>query len=161
MRPAPLLLAARCAGFTMLELVIVILIAGILSFAAVGRLNDTGEVNAHGFAEQIASTVRFAQEAAVSQRRPMYVNVNTGSGTVSVCLDASVACVQPLAAPGGGNLGVQAPGGVALTTNTAQFSFDGLGQPSVGAQVQIQVTAPDSQQFLVTVEPGSGYVRRS
>jgi len=145
----------------MLELVIVILIAGILSFMAIGRLNDTGEVNAHGFAEQIASTVRFAQEAAVSQRRLMYVNVNAGSGTVSVCLDSSAACAQPLAAPGGGNLGVQAPGGVGLTTTTAQFSFDGLGQPSVATQIQIQVTAPDSQQFLVTVEAGSGYVRRS
>jgi hypothetical protein len=31
----------------------------------------------------------------------------------------------------------------------------------VGGQVQIQVTAPDSQQFLVTIEAGSGYVRRS
>lgn len=161
MHPTRFLLAARCAGFTMLELVTVILIAGILSFMAVGRLNDTGEVNAHGFAEQIASTVRFAQEAAVSQRRLMYVNVNAGSGTINVCLDSSAACAQPLAAPGGGNLGVRAPGGVVLTTNTAQFSFDGLGQPSVGAQVQIQVIAPDSQQFLVTVEPGSGYVRRS
>ena len=145
----------------MVELVIVILIAGILSYMAVGRLNDTGEVNAHGFAEQVASTVRFAQEAAVAQRRLMYVNVNTGSGVVNVCLDSAAACAQPLAAPGGGSLSVQAPGGVALTTNTAQFSFDGLGQPSVGAQVQIQVTAPDSQQFLVTIEPGSGYVRRS
>lgn len=145
----------------MVELVIVILIAGILSYMAVGRLNDTGEVNAHGFAEQVASTVRFAQEAAVAQRRLMYVNVNAGSGMVNVCLDSAAACAQPLAAPGGGSLSVQAPGGVALSTNTAQFSFDGLGQPSVGAQVQIQVTAPDSQQFLVTIEPGSGYVRRS
>jgi MSHA pilin protein MshC len=143
------------------ELVVVIMIAGILSYMAAGRLNDTGEVNAHGCAEQIASTLRFAQEAAVAQRRLMYVNVNAGSGAVNVCLDSSVACAQPLSAPGGGNLGVQAPGGVVMTTNTAQFWFDGLGAPSVAAQVQIQVNAPDGQQFLVTVEPGSGYVRRS
>ena len=145
----------------MVELVIVIMIAGILSFMAIGRLNDTGEVNAHGFAEQIASTVRFAQEAAVAQRRLMYVNVNAGSGLVDVCLDSSNACAQPLAAPGGGNVAAQAPGGVVLTTNTAQFSFDGLGQPSVAAQVQIQLTAPDGHQFFVTDEPISGYVRRS
>jgi Tfp pilus assembly protein FimT len=145
----------------MLELVIVIMIAGILSYMAVGRLNDTGEVNAHGFAEQVASALRFAQEAAVAQRRLMYVNVNAGTGRVNVCLDAASACARPLAAPGGGNLIVQAPGGVALTSNTAQFSFDGLGAPSAAAQVQIQLTAPDGHQFLVTVEPGSGYVRRS
>jgi MSHA pilin protein MshC len=152
---------AACFGFTMLELVIVILIAGILSFMAIGRLNDTGEVNAHGFAEQVASTLRFAQEAAVAQRRLLYVNVNSASGLVTACLDSSNACAQPLAAPGGGNLSVVAPGGVVMSTNTTQFSFDGMGQPSTAAQVRIQVTAPDGQQFLVTVEAGSGYVRRS
>jgi Tfp pilus assembly protein FimT len=151
----------------MLELVIVLMIAGILSFMAIGRLNDTGEVNAHGFAEQVASTLRFAQEAAVAQRRLMYVNVNAGSGLVDVCLDSSNACAQPLSAPGGCNvaggcaLSVQAPGGVVLTTNTGQFSFDGLGQPSVAVQVQIQLTAPDGHAFFVTVEPISGYVRRT
>jgi Tfp pilus assembly protein FimT len=145
----------------MVELVIVMMIAGILSFMAIGRLNDTGEVNAHGSAEQIASTLRFAQEAAVAQRRLMYVNVSAASGLVDVCLDSSNACAQPLGAPSGGNVTVQAPGGVVLTTNTAQFSFDGLGQPSVATQVQIHLTASDGQQFLVTVEPISGYVRRS
>jgi MSHA pilin protein MshC len=149
------------AGFTMLELVIVILIAGILSFMAIGRLNDTGEVNAHGFAEQVASTLRFAQEAAVAQRRLLYVNVNAAVGLVNACLDSSSACAQPLAAPGGGSLSVQAPGGVVLSTNAAQFSFDGLGQPSSSSQVRIQVAAPDGQLFTVTVEPVSGYVRRS
>jgi prepilin-type N-terminal cleavage/methylation domain-containing protein len=161
MSPIRSTLAAPCAGFTMLELVIVLMIAGILSFMAIGRLNDTGEVNAHGFAEQVASTLRFAQEAAVAQRRLIYVNVNAATGLVDVCLDSSSACSQPLAAPGGGNLAVQAPGGVVLTTNTGQFSFDGLGQPSVAVQVRMQLTAPDGHQFFVTVEPISGYVRRT
>ena len=145
----------------MLELIIVILITSILSFMAIGRLNDTGEVNAHGFAEQIASTLRFAQEAAVSQRRLLYVNVNASTGLVNACLDSSNACAQPLAAPGGGSLSVQAPGGVVLSTNAAQFSFDGLGQPSTSTQIQINATASNGQQFTVTVEPTSGYVRRS
>jgi Tfp pilus assembly protein FimT len=145
----------------MLELVIVMLIAGILSFMAIGRLNDTGEVNAHGFAEQVASTLRLVQEAAVAQRRLLYVNVNAGTGLVNACLDSSSSCTQPLAAPGGGSVSVQAPGGVVLGTNAAQFSFDGMGQPSSSTQIQIQVTASDGQQFTVTVEPTSGYVRRS
>jgi len=139
----------------------VILIAGILSFMAAGRLNDTGELNAHGFAEQVASTLRYAQEAAIAQRRLLYVNVNAGTGLVNACLDSSNACAQPLSAPGGGNLSVQAPGAVLLSTNAAQFTFDGLGRPSTGSQIQIHVTASDGQQFSVTVEPDSGYVRRS
>jgi MSHA pilin protein MshC len=162
MVPIRCLRPRSCAGFTTLELVIVLLITAILSFIAIGRLNDVGEVNAHGFAEQIASTLRFAQEAAVAQRRLMYVNVNTSSGLVNACLDSATPCAQPLAAPGGGgNLGTQAPTGVALTTNAAQFTFNGLGQPSTSSAVQIQVTASDGQQFTVTVQPDSGYVQRS
>jgi MSHA pilin protein MshC len=160
---------ALCAGFTMLELVIVILIAGIVSFMAIGRLNNTGEVNAHGFAEQIASSLRFAQEAAVAQRRWMYVNVNAGTGAVNACLDSASPCATPLAAPGQGGaaLSVQAPSGVVVTTTVAQFAFDAVGQPvnasgqPLTSQIQINSTASDGQQFQVTVEAGSGYVRRS
>jgi len=152
---------ANCAGFTLLELVIVIVISGILSFMAIGRLNDTGEVNAHGFAEQVASTLRFAQQAAVSQRRLIYINASASNGSVTACLDSALACAQPLSAPGGSNLAVQAPASVTLTSTAAQFSFDGLGRPSVASQIQIVVTAADGQRFNVTVEPDSGYVRRS
>jgi prepilin-type N-terminal cleavage/methylation domain-containing protein len=153
--------ARRCAGFTMLELVIVLVIAGILSYSAMGRLNNTGEVNAHGYAEQVASLARFVQQAAVAQRRTLYVNVNAASGLVTVCLDAAVACAQPMPAPGGGNLSAQAPSGVGLATTLAQFSFDALGRPSAAAQVQITVSAASGQAFSVTIEPDSGYVRRS
>jgi MSHA pilin protein MshC len=152
---------SRCSGFTVLELIIVIVIAGILSYTALGRLNDVGEVNAHGFAEQVASTLRFAQQAAVAQRRLMYVNVTVASGLVNACLDSSNACAQPLAAPIGGTVSVQAPSGVVLTTNAAQFYFDALGKPSTASQVAIHMTASDGQTFNVTVEPDSGYVRRS
>jgi Tfp pilus assembly protein FimT len=145
----------------MLELIIVLVIAGILSFTAIGRLNDTGEVNAHGYAEQVAGLVRFAQQASVSQRRALYVNVNAAAGLVNVCQDAAAACTQPLSQPGGGNLTAQAPSGVALTATLAQFSFDALGRPSAAAQIQIQVTAPSGQAFHVTIEPDSGYVRRT
>jgi len=150
-----------CAGFTTLELIIVIVITGILSFMAVGRLNDMGEVNADGIAEQVASSMRFVQEAAVAQRRLLYVNINAATGLVNACLDSSTSCAQPLSAPGGSSLTVQAPTGVVLTTNVAQFSFDGMGRPSTGTQIQIQVTASDGQVFTVTIEPDSGYVRRS
>ena len=151
----------------MLELVIVIVIAGILSYTAIGRLNNTGEVNAQGFADQVASALRFAQEAAVAQRRSMYVNVTASSGSVFACLDSANPCATPLTAPGGCSvaagcaLSLQAPSGVALTTTATQFSFDAMGQCSASSQVQIQATASDGQQFTVTVEAGSGYVRRS
>lgn len=145
----------------MLELVIVLVIAGILSYTAMGRLNNTGEVNAHGFAEQVASLMRFTQQASIAQRRTLYVNVNASSGLVNACLDSAAACAQPLSGPGGASLAAQAPSGVALTTTLAQFTFDALGRPSAAAQVQVTISSSSGQTFSVTVEPDSGYVRRS
>jgi hypothetical protein len=99
----------------------------------------------------------------------MYVTVNAGSGRVNAGLDSANPCAAPLAAPGQGGaaLSVQAPSGVVLTTSITQFAFDGLGQPvnasgqPLAGQIQIRSTASDGQQFQVTVEAGSGYVRRS
>jgi MSHA pilin protein MshC len=163
LRGADLLRAfgAKQVGFTLIELVMVILLLGILSFFAVARLADRSESDAHGFAEQLASTLRFAQKAAVAQRRAIYVNVDAANGRVWVCLDAANTCTQPLAAPAGGTLEAQAPRGVTLTTTGGtQLTFDAMGRPSSTAAIDFGVDAA-SIGFTVRIEPESGYVRRT
>jgi MSHA pilin protein MshC len=148
-------------GFTLVELIMVIVLLGILSFFAVARLADRSESDAHGFAEQLASTLRMAQKAAVAQRRPMYVNVDTSNARLWVCLDSAIACTQPLTAPVGGALEVQAPRGVTLTTTGGtQLTFDAMGRPSSAAAIDFGVDAA-SIGFTVRIEPESGYVRRT
>lgn len=146
-------------GFTLVELIIVVLLIGILSFSAVGRLSDRGEADTRGFAEQVASTLRFAQKAAVAQRRLVYVNF--ADGRVRACLDAGPACAQPLAAPWGGALEVAAPARVTLVAGAAQFSYDGLGRPSIDTSLAIQALSPGGTAFALVVERDSGYVRRA
>ncbi len=152
--------ACASAGFTMIELVAVMVLVSVLSFVAVARLGNVGEVNAMGFAEQLASSMRFAQKAAIAQRRLVYVDVDTTARRLRACLDSAVPCASPLAAPAGGNLDVTAPAGTALASNVTQFSFDGLGRPSATSQVQLVLTAGDGQSFQVLVEVDSGYVHR-
>jgi MSHA pilin protein MshC len=147
-------------GFTLVELIIVVMLLGILSFTALVRMASRDEADARGFAEQVASTVRFAQKAAVAQRRLMYVNIDAAARRVRVCLDAATTCAQPVAAPAGGELDVAGPANVALTTGATQFTFDALGRPSIASALTIQ-TAAGSQQFMITIEPETGYVRRS
>jgi MSHA pilin protein MshC len=138
----------------------VIALAGILSFVAATRLSDRAAADARGFAEQVASTVRFAQKAAVAQRRSVYVNIDVGARRVYACLDAATPCVQPLAAPQGGNLDVTGPSTITFSGSTAQFAFDAFGRPSFGTALTLTATS-GAQQFAVTVEPETGYVRRS
>jgi MSHA pilin protein MshC len=146
-------------GFTLIELIMVITVLGILSFVAAARMVDRADIDAHGYTEQLASTLRFAHKAAVAQRRYVYVNIDTAARRIRVCLDATIACNQPLAAPAGGVLDLTAPAGIALTSGASQFSFDGLGRPSLAANLELQASV-GGQTYTVVVERESGYVRR-
>jgi MSHA pilin protein MshC len=148
------------AGFTLVELIIVILLLGVLSFSALPRLSESDEASAQGFVEQVATTLRWAQKTAVAQRRVVYVNLDASTGRVRACLDASNACAQPVAAPATGALDVAAPARVSLTSAVTQFSFDGLGRPSLAANLEIRSTTSRGDAFAIVVERDSGYVRR-
>jgi len=150
----------RARGFTLVELIMVVLLLGILSFFAGSRLNDRNQANARGFAEQVASTLRFAQKAAIAQRRSVYVNIDATSRRVRACLDASTACASPLASPGGGALDITGATGLTLTSGAPQFSFDALGRPSFASNLTL-TTSASGATFTITVQPESGYVQRS
>ena len=153
--------AAAQRGFTLTEVIFVVLILGVLSFTALSRLSDRDEIKASGFAEQMATTVRWAQKAAVAQRRLVYVNIDPSGGRLYACLDAAPACAQPLAAPFGGNLAISTPARVTLSGTPTQFSFDGLGRPSIAANLELRAVASNGEQHALVIERDSGYVRRS
>src|SRR5512141_2291864 len=98
-----------CGGFTMVELILVIVIAGILATVAVPRLVGRNGFDTRGFADQLAATVRFAQKLAVAQRTDVYVQLTANDATL--CYDA--ACATPAPGPGGEKpYTVSAPNGV-------------------------------------------------
>ncbi len=165
----------RVAGFTLVELLVVMVVASILAFYAMGRMGSVGDVNAQGFAEEIASSLRFAQKAAVAQRRLVYVTIAAGSNHVFVCLDSASPCVNPLQQPSGGNLDFIGPASVTLTSNVSQFCYSGFGSPlastgspngcnaltPINGALQVVATSPTGAQCTVTVQPDSGYVQRT
>jgi MSHA pilin protein MshC len=150
----------RTRGFTLVELILIVVLIGILSFFAGARISDRNQANARGFAEQVASTLRFAQKAAIAQRRNVYVNVDASARRVRACLDAATTCATPLSSPAGGSLDVTGATGVTLTSGTTQFSFDALGRPSFASNLTL-TTSANGLTFSVIVETESGYVRRS
>ena len=150
------------AGFTLVELIAVILIGAILSFVAMGKINNLGEVNAQGFADEVASQLRYAQKTAIAQRTIVYVNVAAATEHVYSCFDsATPTCANELVLPTGDKADITGPSSATMTSTVTQFSFNGLGTPSTASVVTLAVTATSSgAAFTVTVQPVSGYVQR-
>ena len=145
-------------GFTLTELVMVIVIVGILAVAAIPRFFDRQTFEARGFHEQVKATVRYAHKAAIAQHMPVFVNVTAGAICLTYKADdncTNVTAGEFVPNPADGQRFLRAvPTGVVLTP--ASFSFSTLGQPSAGA-VTIGVTGDGITRNIV-IEQETGYV---
>lgn len=141
--------AAR--GFTLLELVTVILILGILAAVAAANF-DQKSIDQTWFLEQVKSALRYAQKTAIAQRRLIYVSVSPSAPyQLSLCYDA--ACASPVSSLASSAAFVLTPpSGAILSASVSPFSFNGLGQPSAAATLAVNGRP-------VTVSAETGYVQ--
>lgn len=151
-RPCALL---RECGFTLPELIIVIAIIGILAVVAIPRL-QTKEFDERGFRDETLAALRYAQKAAIAQRRNVCAAFTAGSVSLSIASAAGDAspCNTPLASPSGATpYTITAATGVSFAATPTDFSFSALGRPSTGQTIQVS-GIPDT----ITVETETGYV---
>lgn len=138
-------------GYSLLELVVTIIIAGILAALTFPIFNQP-QIDATWFHEQVRAAVRYAQREAVAQRRCVFVSV---SATQLQLFYGDVSCVitaTPLTQiTTGGAYALTAPSGVTLSPAPSSFSFNGLGQ-SAGAVLTVA-----GKTITVTAE--TGYVK--
>jgi len=142
-------------GFTVVELIVVITIAGIIALVAIPRFTGTGTFQSRGFYDSAKSVVRFAQKTAIAWRRDVFVCVTAAS----VSAGTAAGCATPIINPVTGNaLSATAPSGVTLTL--AAFSFDSAGRPNPNAAVTITLTSTiaDDPARQIVVERETGYV---
>ena len=141
----------KYCGFTLMELIFVILVTGVLSAIVIPKINF-GSFRAKGFFQQSIASIRFAQKLAISTGCKVDVVINN--------LDADICEVKWNSCAGGANIQNPATGkndfcdgsSPAGTIPNVSFTFNNIGAPIGGKQT----FTIDSK--TITVEANTGFV---
>lgn len=161
-------------GFTLVELIIVIVLVGILGAVAVPRLFDQRNFGAVAYTDQVRGLINYGQKLAIAQNRNVFVRLDGASA--ALCFDA--ACAQRVRPAAGGNSGRSAtlqrcgnstawacegvPSGLSITAHSS-FFFDASGEPFLASNsqslpTQTIVITGDGLNHNVVVTTQTGYV---
>jgi MSHA pilin protein MshC len=140
-------------GFTLVELVSVMVIGGILASMVAPRFFDRNAFERRGFYDQVIATLRYAQKAAIAQNR--FVCVAFSDISLTLTYAATNACPgSNLTSPTGlSPYTVSSPGADVRLSGYLPLYFDALGRPNRAQSITVSGYAAP-----VTIEAETGYV---
>lgn len=147
-------------GFTLIEILVVLVILGIAAAMVVPRITGMGDMQASGAARILLADMQYAQNEAIVTQKDVTVTFNTGNGSY-VLSNTDGTLTHPLnktpfvtALPSmAGYRNIQM-----LSANfggTNRVTFDSMGSPDNGGQV---VLSADGNGYRLTLAPVTGKV---
>ena len=154
-------------GFTIVELVAVMVITGIIAAIAAPRFIGVDAFDARGSYSTLVSALRYAQKTAIAQRTTVCANVDVSTKIVTLTYrgspDCSTASTGTVVDPAtqvaySKNLSKN----VTIIAPVSTVGFDGLGKPVPNTTATFTVqnaVVPTESIRTITVEADTGYVR--
>jgi MSHA pilin protein MshC len=147
-------------GFSLVELVVVMAVAGILAATIAPRFFTQSTFSERGYADELASALRAAQKAAVVSGCPAQLTLSLAgyaaaqqAASGNACLASDSTWSTPLLGADGVAVQGAPPSGVTVSpTGVFQFDTQGRLASSPGSTITIGTRA-------VVIDAGSGYVQ--
>jgi MSHA pilin protein MshC len=162
MTPSSPLRAAfsRAGGYTLVELVVVMAVAGILAAYVAPRFWNQQSFSDRGYADELAAALRFTQKAAVISGCPAQLILQASSYSAAqqaasgnACNAADTSWSTPLIGADGSTIQDAAPANTSASP-TGTFQFDTQGRLTVYAGTSITVGT-----HTITLTPGTGLIQ--
>lgn len=151
---------AVVGGFTLVELIVILIIVGVLAVAAIPRFYDRADYDARGFIDATLSALHYAQKSAIAQRREVCVAFSPGGTTMTLTIAAGFSSVptgcagNPLTGPNGTSpYVVTARGATTFAPVPAGFSFMPSGRATSGQAISVAGYSDKT----ITVDAATGY----
>jgi len=169
--------AMRRNGFTIIELVMILVLLSILAVILAPQMLDVGAANAGAFADKLRTDIRYAQTLAMTrgQRYRVYLNIAPAPSPSGYAVVYDTSAAKNWSSFGyiqdpvnGGNLNITLGSGqysgITITSPaTGYVEFNSLGTPSVGGGFSFvagigTITINASIATTVTVSDQTGAV---
>lgn len=140
----------RAGGFTLIELVIVIVILGIIAVSASSRFSNQGTFSVRVEQENLISSLNQAQQLAMAGQVVQFRIISGNSYTIEVGSPATNYNLAGISYP------YTLRAGVSLVPNPLTLSYNGLGELSTASTITVNEAGGGSASVVVE---SSGYAR--
>ncbi|TDM09474.1 MAG: prepilin-type cleavage/methylation domain-containing protein [Ideonella sp. MAG2] len=147
-------------GFTLMELIAVIVIAGVLAVVVLPKFEVATGSGGRVYADSLRAGLRYARAVAVGHRRLVCVDINANSQLLITIAanNPATACTTGIdgnpvfATPPGGVTAAWSAGSTVFVQPNGRFTSDGAGTTPVNKTLNVAGETPIKVEWLGRVE---------